>query len=134
MKFEIVKVKAGWFVFRLDLAEVWATGIWGHDSPALLLKLLARSLTGQEGCVTFDGEPECWTLTIRGGEVPTLELRQEDETMLREVGIDLFPLAKDVVVAFEAIDREDYAREWMPFPAAELLELKHTLGDYSENN
>ena len=29
--------------------------------------------------------------------------------------------------------REQYAKHWMPFPMEEFIELRHTLGDYSEN-
>ena len=59
------------------------------------------------------------------------------EALLLVDDLDLYGFACAVGDAFSAYFtsdmREQYAKHWMPFPLEELLELRHTLGDYSEN-
>ncbi len=114
--------------------------------------MLSRCVGGEVGYTVFDEEPGTYVLSL-GGDV--LELRfcgeccddwsEEDlrgigpvpgwvsrqELLLRVEKFDLFGFACSVADAFEGIDREEYARNWMAFPTNELRELKHALGDYS---
>ena len=59
------------------------------------------------------------------------------ETLLLLDDLDLYSFACAVGDAFSAYFtadlREQYAKHWMPFPMEEFIELRHTLGDYSEN-
>lgn len=58
------------------------------------------------------------------------------ETLLLLDDLDLYSFACAVGDAFSAYFtsdlRERYTENWMPFPLEELLELRHTLGDYSD--
>ena len=58
------------------------------------------------------------------------------ETLLLLDDLDLYSFACAVGDAFSAYFtsdlREQYAKNWMPFPLEELLELRYTLGDYSD--
>lgn len=57
------------------------------------------------------------------------------ETLLLIDDLDLYQFACAVGDAFSAYFTADmrakYAKEWMPFPQEELVELRHALGDYS---
>ena len=58
------------------------------------------------------------------------------EVLLVVDDLDLYRFACAVGDAFSAyhtaVLRERYEKNWMPFPVEELLELRHTLGDYSD--
>ena len=69
--------------------------------------------------------------------LPELPRTKSDaETLLVLDDLDLYGFASAVGDAFSAYFtsdlRERYAKNWMPFPLEELLELRHTLGDYSD--
>ena len=57
-------------------------------------------------------------------------------TLLSVDDLDLYRFACAVGDAFSAYltsdMREQYAANWMPFPVVELMELRRTLGDYSQ--
>lgn len=158
VSFSIRKVRSGWFVCRFADAEVWASDAWDHDGAKQLLGLLANCVGGTwgEGYAVLDGEPGTHLIHIRAGERAELsvcysglshhdwypaDLKGEGsiprrvplkETLLRVEELDLFDFAQAVADAFDAWSpkkmRDQYAGNWMPFPAEELTELKHTLG------
>lgn len=69
--------------------------------------------------------------------LPELPRTKSDaETLLVLDDLDLYGFAcavGDALSAYFTPDlRERYAKNWMPFPLEELLELRHTLGDYSD--
>ena len=73
-----------------------------------------------------------------GSVLPELPRTKSDaETLLVLDDLDLYSFACAVGDAFSAYFtadmREQYAKHWMPFPMEEFIELRHTLGDYSEN-
>ena len=63
-------------------------------------------------------------------------LKAEEQLLLVE-DLDLYSFACTVGDAFYAyipkMMHDKYIGNWMPFPMEELTELRHTLGDYSEN-
>ena len=69
--------------------------------------------------------------------LPELPRTKSDaETLLLIDDLDLYSFAcavGDALSAYFTADmREQYAKHWMRFPLEELLELRHTLGDYSD--
>lgn len=160
VNFTIRKVCSGWFVCRFSDIEVWASDAWGHDGAKQLLVLLANCVSGlwEEGYAVLDGEPGTSMIHIRAGERAELsvfdsalchhdwypeDLKGEGsiprrakcrERLLHVEDADLFALAQAVADAFDAWSpkklRDRYTGNWMPFPDAELTELKHTLGDF----
>lgn len=148
LKFEIEEIHAGWFVFRLNQETVWSSNVWEHDSPRELLQMLLRCSGGERGYTVFDEEPGTNVLAIDGSglrllfceessnEWPEEELHgggimpewaARQTLVLQAEHFDLFAFTCAVVDAFVQIDREEYARNWMPFPEEELAALTEKL-------
>lgn len=73
----------------------------------------------------------------RAAVLPVLPRTKSDaEALLLLDDLDLYGFASAVGDAFSEYFtsdlREQYAKNWMPFPLEELLELRHILGDYSD--
>lgn len=160
LTFSIEEVRHGWFVCRFGEMELWASDSCGHDGPRQFLTLLSQVIGGEreEGFTVFDTEPGTYVLYARSGGQSALALwytkqnyldwypmgvgdrmvlselpchLKMDEQLLRMEDLDLYRLAWSAAEEFGKLRRETYIRHWMPFPEAELLELRHCLGDYS---
>lgn len=70
-------------------------------------------------------------MSVRYGALPMQELRASKGNLIRWMDFDLYSFARFVAETFTGLDRDWYARGWMPFPEDGLKELMYALGEYS---
>lgn len=83
LNFSIREIKAGWFEFSLDDAQVSASYISDHDGPRQLLKLLSELISGERevGYAVFEEEPGAYILSIKQGERAELSLWYTEQSI-----------------------------------------------------
>ena len=78
LKFEILRIHAGWFDVRFYTQDkgccIGASDAWDNDSPKYFLQMLVDLLEGktQVGYVVFDEEPGTYIVCIERGTVNRL--------------------------------------------------------------